>query len=404
MRRKKRNGNGCVVVLIGLVILVSVVTTGAKFLLKQNPFEVLDKAVRETLVEIPYQEQAIPNEEMSQKFYYQQLTAEVDKTTYKEILQGLRESKKEIYIHEANAERIHQMYTAVLYDFPELFWCAGRTETTGYEQGGVSYSILIPEYQYEGAVLEEKKAEVEEQAAACIAGMNPESSVYEKIKYVYEYIILTTDYKLDAPDNQNIYSVFVNKQSVCAGYARAFQYILNRCEIEAAYITGTVDGGQPHAWNIVKCDGAYYQVDPTWGDPVFLESEGTNPVDAAINYDYLMCTDAEIYRTHVPDQEIPVPACTSNAYNYYALNGTYYETYDRSAVREAIHHAIDQKQGYIDLKFSGEDAYLRAKQDMIDNLMEEAAQYLGRQYGLQEIRYYYQNQDAVYRFSLYWEY
>ena len=77
------------------------------------------------------------------------------------------------------------------------------------------------------------------------------------------------------PDDQNIYSVFVNQRSVCAGYSKATQYLSG----EAGRLLYLCDrrkqeGNQSHAWNLVLCEGDYYYVDTTWGDPVFQSEEG----------------------------------------------------------------------------------------------------------------------------------
>lgn len=65
-------------------------------------------------------------------------------------------------------------------------------------------------------------------------------------------------------------------QAVCAGYAKAFVYILANLGVEAEFVTGytydsygKLDLKERHAWNRVKLDGEYYYVDPTWGDPSY---------------------------------------------------------------------------------------------------------------------------------------
>ena len=70
--------------------------------------------------------------------------------------------------------------------------------------------------------------EIDAAASRILSGISPDAGDYEKVKYVYDTLIRETDYELGAPDNQNIYSVFVNHVSVCQGYAKATQYLLNR--------------------------------------------------------------------------------------------------------------------------------------------------------------------------------
>lgn len=360
----------------------------------------LDKTIIDS---VPYATVNIDENEVSQRYYYSTLSEE-EKIVYKEVLQGIQGMKKEIYVHEQEAEKVNQIYETVLCDFPELFWCDGTAETTGYGQADMAYCLFKPKYVYEGEELKAKKQEIETSVNACISGMDGAASEYDKIKYVYEYIINTTEYSLEAPDNQNIYSVFVNKQSVCAGYAKSLQYILNRMGIFSTYITGTVEGQQLHAWNLVKCGGDYYYVDSTWGDPIFMQTEQDMPVGAKINYDYLCCTSAELFKTHTPDGDIPLLECTALQYNYYVQTGSYYEQYNKEDIKNAMFQSIEQQKEYIDFKFANEELYVVAREELLGDILDESTQYLGRQYGLKQVQYYYQEDKPAGRITIYWNY
>ena len=90
-----------------------------------------------------------------------------------------------------------------------------------------------------------------------LAGLDADADEYQKILYVYERIVDEVDYDESAPDNQNIYSIFVNRQSVCAGYSKATQYLLEQLGVFCTYVTGKTTEGGNHAWNLVKCNGDY---------------------------------------------------------------------------------------------------------------------------------------------------
>lgn len=108
-------------------------------------------------------------------------------------------------------------------------------------------------------------------------------------------------YDLTADMNQSAYSALVNGKSVCAGYARAYQYLLQQLGIPCYYCTGY--SGGDHAWNIVKLEDGYYNVDVTWDDA------------AAIRYDYFNKTDADFASTHVRQNlSVYLPACNGTAY------------------------------------------------------------------------------------------
>ncbi len=73
-------------------------------------------------------------------------------------------------------------------------------------------------------------------------------------------------------DDQSIAGVFWKKSAVCAGYAGAVQYLLERLDIPCIYVDGSTKGStEGHAWDIVKIGQEYYYVDATNGDqPDFL--------------------------------------------------------------------------------------------------------------------------------------
>lgn len=91
------------------------------------------------------------------------------------------------------------------------------------------------------------------------------------------------------------------KKRKCAGYARAFQYILQKLSIPCYYCTG--HAGEEHAWNIVALEEDYYNVDVTWDDT------------DQISYDYFNKTDADYAKTHVrTNLSVNLPPCNGTAY------------------------------------------------------------------------------------------
>lgn len=91
---------------------------------------------------------------------------------------------------------------------------------------------------------------------------------YQKIKAIYDYMCsnITYDYK-NLNDNSytlkhTAYAALINKTAVCQGYATLFYRLALEVGVDARVITG--DSGGPHAWNIVKLNGKYYNVDSTW--------------------------------------------------------------------------------------------------------------------------------------------
>lgn len=270
------------------------------------------------------------------------------------------------------------------------------------------YVVIEPNYLYEGEEKEQRYQEIESARATCLSGISDLSDEYEKIKYIYTYLINNVDYDLDAPDNQNIYSALVGKRSVCAGYAKSCQYLLQQLGIYCIYVTGqTTDpngGVADHAWNIVQCNGQYYYVDATWGDPIFLGEDNGYQIPNLIAYDYLCCSEKELEKTHMISTDYVYPSCQSENLNYYQLNGMYYDTYEPGILREVIDRSIESQEAYTIFKMSDDAVYQEVVDEMHETLMEEGAGYLGELYGLWQVSYSYSEEVSLNKFIIYWFY
>lgn len=333
-------------------------------------------------------------------FYYEQLNGS-EQIVYRELLQGVREMEDCITIHAGRDEHPEKVYEYLLYDRPELFWCAGSSQMTVYEE----YTLFYPEYTCMYEEREQRQSEIDAAVSDCMTGVDSAAGEYEKIRYVYEYLVNTVDYDENAPDNQNIYSALVGKSSVCAGYSRAAQYLLNNMGIECIYVVGTAQGQEAHAWNIVNCGGKYYQMDVTFGDPVFLSSEsGENLPGNIIYYDYLCCTDEEIMADHMPTDEIVYPVCESDDLNYYRMNGMFYDSYDPQILLGDMNESIYEGQEMFVCKFSSPEIYQKAHDAVIEELFPKAAQTLGSVYGLEQVKYTYIEDVTHNKIMVFWNY
>ena len=239
-----------------------------------------------------YIEVTVSDSVFDDKYYYEQLN-EKKRTAYREIYQGFSECKKEFEIHCQIGTEENDILYAVLYDSPELFWCDGEVVSTEYASDFVT---VRPEYNCSVREKEKKEAEIKKVVEEILEQAPNTDDEYEKVKYIYEYLVDHVAYVEDVSDNQNIYSSLVGGESVCAGYAKATQYLLQLMGVYCIYVTGEATsqlGTMPHAWNIVRCDDVYYYVDTTWADPLFGGEQDTN-LDMPMVYEYLCCTSATL--------------------------------------------------------------------------------------------------------------
>ena len=271
--------------------------------------------------------------------YCQQLLSGDELDLYFRVLDAVLNVEPTITETDFDRDTLSRMVDYVRADYPELFWLLG-TDTLTTMIGGVPTEITLTfRYGMDAADLPAAAARVESAVQACLSGIDPAWSDYDKVKAVYDWIVRRTEYDLDAND-QSLYTVLVDGRGVCAGYAKATQYLLNRLGVPCTYVTGTVRGAG-HGWNLVWADGAWYYLDPTWGDPLFSDGE-QNP--DYVSYNYFCVTGDELFRTHTPDDLFPLPACTATACNYFVRSGLVLERYDYGAVLEILRQAVAERR------------------------------------------------------------
>lgn len=126
----------------------------------------------------------------------------------------------------------------------------------------------------------------------------------EKVAYVYKWIVNNTTYNEYSSFNQTIYSVLINRNSVCTGYAKTAQYLLEMIGVHSELVFGKFhadksDGGR-HGWNIVKIDGDWYHIDFCLADPALKHL--LNSDESPIEHDGLLwnyfCKPTEYIRTN----------------------------------------------------------------------------------------------------------
>lgn len=108
---------------------------------------------------------------------------------------------------------------------------------------------------------------------------------YKKVKAIHDYIIKRTSYDLTYKKH-SAYNALINKSSVCEGYALAAYRMFTDAGIECRIISGKA-GGDSHAWNIVKVDNKWYNIDLTWDDPIM------NTGKQVLRYDYFLKNSKE---------------------------------------------------------------------------------------------------------------
>mgnify|MGYP001053186316 FL=1 len=208
-------------------------------------------------------------------------------------------------VEPITAKKLRDVISAVYNDHPELFWL--ETSYACKHLGNGQCMEIDLQFNRTARHLEQENAVFEAAAAEILSQAEAFDSAYDQERYVHDALLHKVDYVRSAEMNQSAYSTLVNGRTVCAGYARAFQYLMQQLGIPCYYCTGYA--GEEHAWNIIKLEEDYYNVDTTWDDT----GEGT--------YDYFNKTDADYADTHIRQElAVNLPPC----------NGEKYRTGDRT--------------------------------------------------------------------------
>lgn len=308
-------------------------------------------------------------EEQTQAFHYNRLS-EPEQKLYGEILYILQEHLEDIQISTTDSGEVEKVFQCVLNDHPEIFYVEGYTLTRYALGEELKMMTLSGTYSMTPETIEAKKQLIDSYVNQFFASLpTGEGSQYAIARYVYEYLIENTEYDAGAPDNQNICSVFITHRSVCQGYAKATQYLLQKAGIEATLIMGTVQNGEGHAWNLVKLDGENYFMDTTWGDASYQMTEGSVQNAGSlppINYDYLCVTTGQLSKTHTIEEVVPVPVCTAMTDNYYVREGLYFTELSKDRITDVFARAYERQSSYVTLKCSSREVYEEIRRFLIE--------------------------------------
>lgn len=314
-------------------------------------------------------------EEKFSRYAYDSLS-ETEQIWYRNInrILGRMQEKQELSVTGLKAgldeTYIDKIFQCVLNDHPEYFYVDGYTFTVYTLGSQLSKIEFTGTYNMDLEEAKRRQAVILTETEILLAGIDSNAGDYEKVKYVYETIIRNTEYNLDAPDNQNIYSVFVNHSSVCQGYAKASQYLLNRLGVECSLVIGTVETGEGHAWNLVKVNNEYYYMDVTWGDASYQLEESEAQVEERslpdINYDYLCVTTQQLLQTHTIGGVVSMPVCQATAANYYVQERAYFGTLDLGLMAEVFAGAKETGRKEVTLKCADYNVYQEIVRYLID--------------------------------------
>lgn len=229
------------------------------------------------------------------------------------------------------------------YECPELLQFSAAEEITYYSDtdGNVVSArlpITLSQEQYDA------EYSVCDGIAKTLAQNTAGLSEYERELAAYDYISSNCFYSYDAANAANAYGALGDGKAKCDGISLAMKWICEEMGISCMVMAGNQPGNPiGHAWNIVRIDGTYYDLDVT---------NDVNSADRSYNYYGAFNVSRSWVRSKYTESVsfagfLIVPGSESMNMSYHARRGSYIP-----AGGEYIQILFDQ----LDALSSGDDA------------------------------------------------
>lgn len=251
-----------------------------------------------------------------------------------------RETQIDLSSYQIPVNDWSSLVSGVINEHPELYFVKNYSAST-LDGTNIVKITVIYDHSLDDTAFQKNTAEA-------LSNVNDSMSDLEKAIILHDYLAVTCEY-----DNENLinntipaasysaYGVLVNRIAVCQGYALAYKYLLNQVGIDCHMVNSD---SMNHAWNMIKLDGQYYQVDVTWDDPVWDRT-------GRVAHTYMLRSDAAFakhsdWRVTVGSEEVSYTA-TDTRYDsafwtecdspiVMMQDGCYYTSFDTTSGKGSI--------------------------------------------------------------------
>ena len=206
------------------------------------------------------------------------------------IYQGLLNLSSSINIlsNRIPVSEVGALLSNVINDHPDLFYVSSTYRTTSISGYNYVYSI-IPYYSMERSEIEEAREIFNEGVNKALSSVDSSMNDVQKALIIHDYMCdiaiypeLGKNYEYDLDIYHSAYGFFKDGNAVCAGYTLAYSYLMHELGIECEYVSSS---GMQHAWNKVKLNGKWYNVDITYDN--FDMANGQNTLGSMFHMFFL---------------------------------------------------------------------------------------------------------------------
>ena len=215
------------------------------------------------------------------------VNAAINKSLYKSINEAGTEARAKIYNHKSKVvvrvksknkepQDLYEKLADVIYaetsspnEGDYMKWDVDDSEVdfAVTKSGSYYYYTFTFNMTYITTLTQRDKLDVKVNSLIKSFKFTNKTTVYEKIKKVYDYVCKNITYAKDS-SSVKVYSAYyalIKKKAVCQGFATLLYKIYKTMGIPTRVIAGdSTFSGNKHGWNIVKIGKYYYNMDATW--------------------------------------------------------------------------------------------------------------------------------------------
>lgn len=291
-------------------------------------------------------------EEAEHKPIYKQLTKD-EQAVYTALYRGITKKEEKIPLPmDIDGDEYSRVYCIIEKQESSFFYL----DSVYYTAQKVREAKIVYREKNSAAI---KESELDAAVDTAVNAADDHWTEYDKVRYINDYLVRKCKYVSgdDSEYASTAYGCLVKGEANCEGYAKAFGLLASELDMDSVVVTGKTDKGENHAWNQVKVDDEWYNLDVTWADS---DEEGD------VRLMYFMCSDADFAKTHIADRSLFDPyICGSDEKNYYVQNGLYAENCDEAV--EIVQRELEKGNGVIEIRFAQKAAYDDFRMNVMEN-------------------------------------
>ena len=193
--------------------------------------------------------------------FYDEYYSEETKNVFYAYCDALMRGDSELHCTDVNFDTVRRVKLIAGDLMPVAVKHASIKEiSTSDGVANIEYDISKEEYLEELEVFKSNVTQILDDT--CKAGYTD----LEKTLALYDYFVHNYTYD-ETYTCHTSYGLLTDGSGcgICEDIAGAFIYLLNQAGVEAFCCYGLTENNNGHVWSIVKIDGKYYHIDPTFG-------------------------------------------------------------------------------------------------------------------------------------------